>query len=102
MYKRQVNITLIPYYGYLGSAIATFFAYFVMTLISYYLGQRHYPIPYNLIKISIYIIFSAVFAFTSFYVFPGNYYFGIGILITLGLFIIKFEKNTIKLINNEN
>mgnify|MGYP005692477419 FL=1 len=43
----SVNITLIPYYGYLGSAIATFFAYFVMTLISYYLGQRHYPVSYT-------------------------------------------------------
>ncbi|MDB9712075.1 polysaccharide biosynthesis C-terminal domain-containing protein [Flavobacteriaceae bacterium] len=99
-----LNITLINYFdmSYLGSAIATFFAYFIMATISYYLGQRHYPIPYNIRKICLYILFSSAFAFTSFYVFPGNYYFGIGILITLGLFIIKFEKNTIKLINNEN
>jgi O-antigen/teichoic acid export membrane protein len=98
----SVNIALIPYYGYLGSAIATFLAYFVMAMISYFLGQRHYPIPYNLPKICIYILLSTFLAFTSFYIFPGNYYFGIGILILLGLIIIKFEKDTIKLINNEN
>ena len=73
-----------------------------MAMISYFLGQRHYPIPYNLPKICIYILLSTFLAFTSFYVFPGNYYFGIGILILLGLIIIKFEKDTIKLINNEN
>ena len=73
-----------------------------MAIISYFIGQRHYPIPYNLPKICAYIALSTFFAFTSFYIFPGNYYFGIGILILLGLVIIKFEKNTIKLINNEN
>jgi O-antigen/teichoic acid export membrane protein len=98
----SVNIALIPFYGYLGSAVATFLAYFIMAIISYFIGQRHYPIPYNLPKICTYIALSTFFAFTSFYIFPGNYYFGIGILILLGLVIIKFEKNTIKLINNEN
>jgi O-antigen/teichoic acid export membrane protein len=98
----SVNIALIPFYGYLGSAVATFLAYFIMAIISYLIGQRHYPIPYNLPKICTYIALSTFFAFTSFYIFPGNYYFGIGILILLGLVIIKFEKNTIKLINNEN
>ena len=98
----SVNIALIPFYGYLGSAVATFLAYFIMAIISYFIGQHHYPIPYNFLKICTYIALSTFFAFTSFYIFPGNYYFGIGVLILLGLVIIKFEKNTIKLINNEN
>ena len=98
----SVNIILIPIYGYLGSALATFFAYFIMAIISYYLGQRHYPIPYNITKITNYILFSSVFAFMSFYVFPGNYYFGGGILILFVLLIVKFEKKTIKFMNNEN
>ena len=98
----SVNIILIPIYGYFGSALATFFAYFIMAIISYYLGQRYYPIPYNVTKIINYILFSSVFAFMSFYVFPGNYYFGVGILILFVLLIVKFEKKTIKFINNEN
>ena len=98
----SVNIILIPIYGYFGSALATFFAYFIMAIISYYLGQRHYPIPYNITKITNYILFSSVFAFMSFYVFPGNYYFGGGILILFVLLIVKFEKKTIKFMNNEN
>ena len=98
----SVNIILIPVYGYFGSALATFFAYFVMAIISYYLGQRHYPIPYNITKIINYILFSSALAFLSFYVLPGNYYFGVGILILFVLLILKFEKKTIKFMNNEN
>lgn len=98
----SVNIILIPVYGYFGSALATFFAYFVMAIISYYLGQRHYPIPYNITKIINYILFSSALAFLSFYVLPGNYYFGVGILILFVLLILKFEKKTIKFMTNEN
>lgn len=42
------NLALIPYFGYVGSAIATFVCYFVMAALSYYYGQKYYPIPYNL------------------------------------------------------
>ena len=98
----SINIILIPLYGYVGSAIATFFAYFFMAVISYFIGKRHYPIPYNITKILTYILFTSGLAFLSFYVFRGNYYFGIGILVILGLSILKFEKHTIKLLINEN
>ena len=98
----SINFILIPHYGYVGSAVATFFAYFFMATISYFLGKRHYPIPYNITKIVTYILFASGFAFISFYHLRGNYYFGVGILIVLGLSILKFEKNTIKLLINEN
>jgi hypothetical protein len=49
--------------SYYGSAIATIAAYGSMMSISYYLGNKYYPIPYDLKKIgaiSRYPYFSAV------------------------------------------
>jgi O-antigen/teichoic acid export membrane protein len=97
-----MNILLIPHIGYMGSAIATLLAYFLMTVSSYLIGKKHYPIPYNVNKICSYILFATTSSLVSFYILPGNYYFGMGILIIFGIVILHFEKKTIKLIINEN
>ena len=49
------NVILIPYLGYWGSAITTLICYFSMALLSWYFGQKYYPIPYPIIKIASYI-----------------------------------------------
>jgi len=49
-----LNILLIPILGYMGSAWATLACYATMTLISHYLGQKHYPIKYNLRKVGLF------------------------------------------------
>lgn len=41
-----MNVLLIPILGYMGSAVTTLASYTAMTLVSYYFGQKHYPIPY--------------------------------------------------------
>ena len=43
-----INVLFIPRYGYMACAWASFFANLSMMLVSYFLGQKHYPIPYNL------------------------------------------------------
>ena len=50
-----INVLYIPTYGYMACAWATLIVYFIQMLISYFLGQRHYPIPYNLKKFVFYI-----------------------------------------------
>ncbi|MGA2823082.1 MAG: polysaccharide biosynthesis C-terminal domain-containing protein, partial [Bacteroidales bacterium] len=37
-------------YGYLGSAWATFICYASMMILSYLIGQKYFPVPYNLLK----------------------------------------------------
>jgi O-antigen/teichoic acid export membrane protein len=54
-----LNIILIPSMSYLGSAYATLFCYFSMCVSSYYVSRNHYPIPYNLKFIALYL-FSAI------------------------------------------
>jgi O-antigen/teichoic acid export membrane protein len=49
-----LNILLIPYFGYLGAAWATFVCYASMVAYSYYLGQKHYPVSYELKSIAMY------------------------------------------------
>lgn len=43
-----INYLLIPIWGYWGSALATLFCYASMVVLSYFLGQKHFPIPYRL------------------------------------------------------
>jgi O-antigen/teichoic acid export membrane protein len=46
----------VPIFGYVGAAWATFVCYFSMTAISYLLSLHYYPIPYNMLAISGYIL----------------------------------------------
>lgn len=50
-----LNILLIPILHYTGAAIATFTCYLVMMIMSYKLGQKHYPVPYAVKKLVAYI-----------------------------------------------
>lgn len=51
-----INVWAVPIWGYYGSAWATFAAYFCMMILSFYLGQKYYPIPYPTKKILIYTV----------------------------------------------
>lgn len=55
-----LNFLLIPIWGYIGSAITTLVSYLVMTLVSYFIGQSRYPVPYYWQKGSFYILLSAL------------------------------------------
>lgn len=51
-----LNVILIPILHYTGAAIATFVCYLFMMVISYKLGQKHYPVPYAVKKLIAYIL----------------------------------------------
>ncbi|NGY36653.1 oligosaccharide flippase family protein [Flavobacterium sp. XN-5] len=87
-----LNFLLIPTMSYYGSAIATIGAYGSMMFISYYLGNKYYPIPYDLKKIGAYLSLSILFSAVSFYGFRENYYVGISLLIAFLYFIYHNEK----------
>ena len=90
-----LNYLLIPKYSYYGSAIATITAYGSMMLISYSLGNKYYPIPYDMKKISGYLILSIGFSAISFYGFRENYYVGISLFLLFMYFIYHNEKETL-------
>ncbi|MFW5700107.1 MAG: oligosaccharide flippase family protein [Cyclobacteriaceae bacterium] len=44
----SVNYWFIPLFGYLASAWAHFFSYFVMVILAYFSGRFYYPVPYKI------------------------------------------------------
>ena len=68
-----INILYIPKFGYMACAWATLIVYFTQMVISYILGQRHYPIPYNLKKFIFYISLALALYFLSPYIKVDNF-----------------------------
>jgi O-antigen/teichoic acid export membrane protein len=59
-----LNLLALTYYhSMIGSAWATFGAYVIMMVVSYLLGQKYYPIPYRMKKMSFFLILLGVFSF---------------------------------------
>ncbi|MBT3384643.1 MAG: oligosaccharide flippase family protein [Prolixibacteraceae bacterium] len=61
----SLNVILIPVFGYKGSAFTVLICFFTMALISYFLGQKYYPIPYNVKRIAFYFLITAVIFIVS-------------------------------------
>lgn len=53
-----INYLFIPRYGYMACAWATFFCYGSMMVLSYFMGQKVYPIPYATKKLIAYLVIS--------------------------------------------
>ena len=51
-----INVLFVPRYGYIACAWAAFFCYLSMMLASYFIGQYHYPIRYDLKSIARYAL----------------------------------------------
>ncbi len=62
-----LNFILIPVFGYKGSAYTVLVCFFGMMVTSYFLGQKHYPIPYNLKRIGTYFLLAGILFVVSFY-----------------------------------
>jgi len=88
-----LNLIFIPLYGYMASAWATLFVYSCMTLISYSLGKKNYPVPYKMNKVLLYLGISIVFSYISFYQFQENYYISTLLLLTFIGIVYRLEKN---------
>lgn len=55
-----LNLLLIPRYSYMGCAWAGLAGYGTAMLLSYFIGQRKYPIPYNLRAIGGYVLLAVL------------------------------------------
>lgn len=50
-----LNLLLIPLYGYTGAAWVTLVCYAFMSAATWYTGRRHYPVPYELGRMGLYL-----------------------------------------------
>ena len=56
-----VNVIFIPRYSYMACAWGGVAGYGVATLLSYFVGQKYYPINYPLKSIGVYVLLAALF-----------------------------------------
>ena len=81
-----INLIFIPEYSYEACAWATFFAYLGMMLASYYWGQKHYPVKYNVRKAFLYLGSAVGLYFLSLLIDTGS----VGIDYTLKTIVFVF------------
>ncbi len=87
-----LNYVLIPIIGYMGSAIATLAAYGSMMVLSYLYGRKYYDVPYEVKKISGYLLLAIGFSAISFYAFNGNIWLGTALLVVFAVIMFYSEK----------
>ncbi len=95
-----ISIILIftPKFGFIACAYATLVAYGSMMLVSYLLGKRHYPVPYQINRIVLYLISASTLSFLTFYQFNHNVYIGTIFLILFLSLIFILERKEINLL----
>jgi len=90
-----LNLVMIPKIGFMASAWATLTAYGVMMLLSYFIGKKHYPVPYNIKKTISYLATATLISFVSFNYFRENYFISVGLVLVFGFLIYFNEKKEI-------
>jgi O-antigen/teichoic acid export membrane protein len=82
-----LNFLLIPVMGYMGAAWATLACYATMMILSYYVGQKHYPVPYDLRSFFYYIVLAVVFWGVSIFL-KKQFMIGEGVSLVLNTLIL--------------
>lgn len=85
-----MNIFLIPKYGYIACAWAGFTGYGVAMLLSYFVGQKKYPIQYDLKAIGMYVLLAAVLYLAAEYVPIDNIYLRVAYRTVLLILFIAY------------
>ncbi len=93
-----LNLWLIPEIGIMAAAWATLIAYGTMTVISFFIGKKHYPINYPLKKMGGYLMVSIVISSISFLIFRENFWASTSLVIIFGGIIFLNERKEIKLL----
>lgn len=55
-----INVAFVPRFSYMASACASLVCYFVMMLLSYFIGKKYLYVPYDLRRIGFYILLTTV------------------------------------------
>jgi len=91
--------------GYMGSAWATFIGYGIMLLLSYFLGQRYYPIPYHKKKIIGYLGLAVMLYLLTILITPHPVFLRIGyhtglLILYLGIVLWVEKKEFLPMIRS--
>jgi O-antigen/teichoic acid export membrane protein len=90
-----LNIIFVEEIGFMASAWATLITYVVMMLVSYLLGQKYYPVPYNIKRILFYLVVSVALSIVALNTHQNYYLNTLFVLVFLGL-VILLERKELK------
>lgn len=90
-----LHFLFLKQYGFMVSAWTTFIAYFLMMILSYFLGQKYYPIPYRIGKIAFFLGLLMVFSFVEATIFNYNIWVGNLMLLIYTAILAFSEKDFI-------
>ena len=90
-----LHFLFLQKYGFMVSAWVTFIAYFLMMVLSYFLGQKYYPIPYRIKKISFFLILLMIFSLISVYIFKYNFWLSNSLFVIYSGILLYSEKEFI-------
>ena len=87
---------LIPWIGFMGAAWATAAAYGSMLIVSYLLGRKHYPIPYETTKIGSYLLVCMGLSAVSFLYFKGDFLINTILLVLFMVLVYLLEHKELR------
>lgn len=85
----------VPRYGYIAAAWSHLITYGSMMLVSYMLGQKYYPIPYDIPKILAYLLLGWAGGYISWYILDGNVIAGNAIFAVFCLAVLALERKSL-------
>jgi len=91
-----VNVLFIPFYGYMACGYAFFAASLVMTITSYIVGQKYFPVKYDLKRIGAYFLIAMSLYLIEINVVFSNKFLHLGfntILLLIFLLFILIKEN---------
>lgn len=97
-----LNIIFIPKFSYVASAWISLTAYMTMMILSYFMGQRHYPIPYNVKKALAYLASAVIIVILSYHLLGRNLITGNIMFILFAAGLAYTERNNLRKIFKGN
>ena len=89
-----INVIFVPLYSYMACAWAGFAGYAVAMLLSYFVGQKKYPIHYDLKAIGNYVALALVLYIVSVYLPIQNIFLLLGVRTLLLLLFVAYIVKT--------
>lgn len=85
-----INLLFVPRFGYIACAWAAFVCYFVMMLLSWLIGQKYYPIRYDLKAMGKYLLLAMLLYGIGTWVSIDNLYLRLGFRTILLLIYLSY------------
>ena len=86
-----INFYFIPKHGYWASVWATIISYFMMMMVSYFLGKKAYPISYNVYKNVVIILATIIISLFCYQYLGKNFIIGNIIFVVAAIILITTQ-----------